>query len=67
MSVASKLPKLISIWPDFGQSVGLTRGQSYNAANQMPANVRVQIGGRVWLNEERLLAYLRSGGDLAAR
>ena len=67
MSVASKLPKLISIWPDFGQSVGLTRGQSYSAANQMPAGVKVQIGGRVLLNEERLLAYLRSGGDLAAR
>ena len=58
-------PTLIKIWPTWGQENGLSRAAAYAAANKMPPGVRVQIGGRLRLNSQRLAEYLNSGGDLA--
>lgn len=67
MSTIIALPTLIPVWPDFGKSCGLSRGQSYVAASHLPVGVRVTVGGRTWLNADKLASYLESGGDLGSR
>lgn len=59
------LPRLIRVWPDWGQPNGMSRAQAYAAADRMPVGIKVKIGGRLRLNADRLREYLEAGGDLA--
>lgn len=61
-----QLPRLIRVWPDWGQPNGMSRAQAYAAADRMPAGVKIKIGGRLRLNADRLREYLEAGGDLAS-
>lgn len=65
METVTALPKLIKVWPDWGQPAGLSRVQAYEAANRMPPGVRVKLGHRVRLNVDRLAEWLEQGGNLA--
>lgn len=60
-----ELPKLIKVWPDWGQQAGLNRVQAYDCAGKMPPGIRIKLGNRVRLNADRLVDWLNSGGHLA--
>lgn len=64
---ATTLPRLIRVWPDWGQPNGMSRAQAYAAADKLPVGVRVKIGHRLRLNADRLAEYLQAGGDLGTR
>lgn len=64
MDIALSLPQLIGI-PDFGRQNNMSRAQAYYTVNNMPASVKIRIGGRLWLNANRLAEYLENGGDIA--
>lgn len=59
------LPRLIKVWPDFGQAQNMTRSQAYGFASRLPQDIKVKVGKRLRLNADRLAKYLEAGGDLA--
>jgi len=60
------LSKLVKI-TEWARTAGLTQSKAYKAVSLMPNGVRVQLGGRVYLNLDRLSDWLEKGGNVELR
>ena len=58
-------PRLITP-AQWAQQNSWSRAKSYRLVKQLPNEIKVELGGRVYVNEQALTAWLAAGGDRAA-
>lgn len=57
-------PNLIKV-EQFAKDANLSRTQAYGVVAKMPDGVKVRLGGRVRLNEDKLKEWIEQGGNVA--
>lgn len=62
--VTAGMPKLMKVWPDFAEVVGVaSRPAAYAAYNTLPDHLKCRIGTRVRVDAGKLAEWIAQGGS----
>lgn len=51
---------------EFGKKYGYSNARAYPVVHSLPPGVKYEVAGRLWVNEDKYLAWVNAGGSLAS-